>query len=644
MPNLLKSRNVFFLLALQFFICEGYSQDILWEKSYGGKQADYLMDVQPTADYGFILAGSSLSKKSGNKAQDNNGDLDYWVWKMDEKGDLDWQKNFGGSASDFLQSIALTKDGGFILAGTSVSEKGLDKQEDSRGEDDFWIIKLNAKGGEEWQKTIGGSGQEKLQCIYQTKDGGYILGGSSSSDISGEKIADSFGNMDYWVVKLDSKGKIEWQKTIGGIYVDELRSIEQTNDGGFILGGYSNSPASGNKTDDNIGVGDYWVIKLDVKGVIKWQKTIGGDKDDQLYVVHQTYDGNYILGGNSNSGSSDSKSKGNEKGTDFWLLKLDNEGAILWQETYNIGNVDVLTSLIENDDHSLLLGGYAQGETVVTNQITGKSDKTEKGIDDYVAIKINEKGEELWRQNVGSEGEDRLRKAIQTRDGGYLLAGTSNPQSVANASNAVGGMNGNGMQNKQLQNKIDKVNNTISDTTNDVNNAIKDKTTNVVNKINDTVGNEPDSRFKFGLNTPTGTVGLPSLGSGDASNSSNGSSVGGINEKKLPISRDKKNNFGSNDFWVVKLKDKTKPEKIKASIEAFPNPTLALTNVIVGYDFESGSATVADLAGHVLQQFAITSRTVPVDLSAYPMGIYIVNIKTNVQSDGVKIIKGISKN
>jgi hypothetical protein len=103
------------LLTLLSFCA--YSQDILWEKSYGGKHADYLFDAQPTADYGFILAGSSLSEKTGNKTEAGRGDLDYWVWKMDEKGDLDWQKSFGGSGMDMLHSIKLTNDGGFIFGG-----------------------------------------------------------------------------------------------------------------------------------------------------------------------------------------------------------------------------------------------------------------------------------------------------------------------------------------------------------------------------------------------------------------------------------------------------------------------------------------------------------------------------------------------
>ncbi len=190
----MKQKLTLLILLISSFI---NAQDILWEKTYGGKHADYLMDAQATADYGYILAGSSLSVKSGNKTQDNHGDLDYWVWKMKENGDLDWQKNVGGSGSDFLQSIALTNDGGFILGGTSNSEIGFDKTDASRGNDDFWIVKLDAKGNMEWQKTIGGSSQEKLQSIHQTRDGSYIIGGSSSSDISGEKTTDSFGSLDY---------------------------------------------------------------------------------------------------------------------------------------------------------------------------------------------------------------------------------------------------------------------------------------------------------------------------------------------------------------------------------------------------------------------------------------------------------------
>jgi type IX secretion system substrate protein len=521
-----KINSYLMLLILHLCVFTAHSQDILWEKSYGGKHADYLSDVIPTADYGFILAGSSASGKNGNKTEINQGNLDYWVWKMDEKGEMDWQTSFGGSGIDFLQSIKLTSDGGFILAGTSNSVKGVQKNEECRGEEDFWIIKLDARGGEMWQKTIGGNGQEKLNSIIQTKDGGYLVGGSSSSDISGEKKEKNRGNLDYWIVKLDKTGKIEWQKTYGGKQFDILKSVVQTNEGGYVLGGYSNSTASGDKSVSNIGAGDYWVIKTDDKGEMEWQRTIGGDKDDQLNTLIQLSDGAYVLGGNSNSGATNNKSKGS-KGTDFWVIKLDKKGEIIWQETYDYGKADVLTSIIENQDKTLLIGGYAQSE------VMGTSKKDKEGINDYIALKVNSKGEEIWNQTVGSNGEDLLKKLIETRDGGYLLAGTS----------------------------------------------------------------------------------------------------------KSKISRDKNTNKGSNDFWVVKLKDKDKPEKPKAPIEAIPNPAQTYTNVIVGFEFDTGTATVYDLGGRQLQQFEIKDRTVPVDLSRYPEGIYIVEIRTNTHNNSVKVIK-----
>ncbi|PIF33085.1 putative secreted protein (Por secretion system target) [Flavobacterium sp. 9] len=538
-----------------------YSQDILWEKSYGGQHADYLFDAQPTADYGFILAGSSLSNKTGNKSDDNHGDLDYWVWKMTEKGELDWQKSFGGSGFDLLQSIKNTKDGGFILAGTSSSGTGFQKAEDCKGLTDFWVIKLDASGAEQWQRTIGGNGSDELLCAFQTRDGGYILGGSSSSspvsisDIKPDaksltttkadlysKSEKSRGNMDYWVVKLDKQGVIEWQKTYGGEYADLLRSMEQTTDNGFILAGYSTSSRSGDKTESNKGVGDVWVLKINDVGEIEWQNSYGAEGDDQPYVIHQTIDGGYIIGANSNSTNPLTSLGGIVgSGTDYWVLKLDEEGGVVWSKTYDFGKVDILTSLVENKDHTYLIGGYAQSERRVPREgivgkLTNVAVKEKDGINDYIALKIDEKGEELWNKTVGSAGEDILRKLIETRDGGYLMAGTSNSGA----------------------------------------------------------------------------------------------------------SKDKNSNIGGSDFWVVKLKDKTKIEKVKSSIEAIPNPVSTYTNVIIGYDFTSGTASVVDMTGRTLQNFSISSRTVPVDLSAYAEGIYIINIKTDVKTESVKVIKRIT--
>ncbi len=517
------------------------SQNILWENSYGGKHAEFLYDAIPTPDYGFLLAGSSISNKNGNKADANKGDLDYWVWKMDEKGTPEWQKSFGGNGVDVLQSVKLANDGGFILAGTSSSSISGDKKEACKGQEDFWIIKLDAKGNEIWQRTIGGSGQEKLLSIAQTKDGGYILGGTSSSNTSEPdekgvidkygKSEDSRGSLDYWVVKLDTKGEIKWQKTLGGQYVDELKSIEQTNDKGYILGGYSNSPISGDKTQGNFGLNDYWIIKLDEDGNELWQHTLGGDQDDTLFALTQTNDGGFIAGGNSNSGATNSKSKSNQNGADFWVLKLDKTGTIEWQETYNHGEKDVLTSIVENTDGTFLIGGYAQSESV-QKSVGKKADK--EGINDYIALKIKATGEEIWIQTVGSKGDEILKKLFETRDGGYILAGTS----------------------------IGKA------------------------------------------------------------------------------SKDKNAAIGGSDFWIVKLRDKEKKIKEKEKIEAIPNPAISYTNVIVTYEYQKGTATLFDLSGRIMQTIKLTGeKTIPVDLSNLPQGIYVIEVKTNVSTDGVKVIK-----
>jgi hypothetical protein len=527
----------FYLVIL--FCTNLHAQDILWEKSFGGKHADYLFDAQPTADYGFILAGSSLSQKSGTKTSDNEGDVDYWVWKMNEDGELDWQKNFGGSGADFLNSIRNTSDGGFILAGTSDSGVSLHKKDSCRGNEDFWIIKLNAKGNEEWQRTIGGTGKDLVKTIVQTSDGGYIVGGSSDSGIS-QKIlkggTDKYGksdrnqgNTDYWILKLDEKGEIQWQKTYGGRYADILESLIVTNDGGYLVGGYSNSPASQYKYHGGYGEGDFWVLKLDKDGTIEWQQCLGGDGDDHLYSLIQTNDQGYIIAGDSTSGTTGNKSEPNKKGTDFWVLKLDEKGEIFWQKTYNTGKTDILTSAVENNDGTILLGGYAQSETI------GTTKKDKKEINDYIALKISAEGEELWKETVGSNGEDVLRKVVETRDGGYVLAGTS----------------------------------------------------------------------------------------------------------KGEVSRDRNNAQGKADFWVVKLKDKEKKkEKKKLSLEAIPNPAPQFTNIIVGFEFTKGTLSMFDLAGRQLQTFEVTDRTIPIDLGAYPEGIYVVEVRTDKGTESVKVMKG----
>ena len=150
-----------------------------------------------------------------------------------------------------------------------------------------------------WQRTIGGSGKEYLKSIEETSDGGMIIGGYSNSNISGDKSENSRGANDYWILKLDSSGNIVWQRTLGGDGEDKLAAFHQTSDGGYIVGGYSDSGISGEKTESSRGFTDYWILKLNSSGSIEWQKTIGGNEGDLLVEIHQTPDDKYILAGSS---------------------------------------------------------------------------------------------------------------------------------------------------------------------------------------------------------------------------------------------------------------------------------------------------------------------------------------------------------
>jgi hypothetical protein len=240
--------------------------------------------------------------------------------------DIEWDNTIGGSGFDVLLSVLQTSDGGYLLGGYSDSGANGDKTENSQGGNDYWVVKLDASGAVQWDNTIGGSGNDILFSVLQTSDGGYLLGGRSTSPAGGDKTENSLGNFDYWVVKLDGSGGVQWDHTIGGSGDDLLFSVIQTSDGGYLLGGYSDSDANGDKTENSQGGSDYWVVKLDGSGAVQWDNTIGGSDVDELYSVIQTSDGGYLLGGYSDSGANGDKTESSQGETDYWVVKLDGSG------------------------------------------------------------------------------------------------------------------------------------------------------------------------------------------------------------------------------------------------------------------------------------------------------------------------------
>ncbi len=411
------------LLFLSFlFVIVGFAQTapaIEWQNTIGGAFEDMLTVALQTADGGYILGGSSRSDISGDKSEDSQGSFDYWIVKTDAQGNIQWQQTIGGEEGDTLQALQQTSDGGYLLGGYSRSNISGDKTENSQGLSDYWIVKTDASGNIQWQQTIGGEANDRLRSIQQTADGGFILAGNSYSNISGDKTENCQGDYDYWIVKTDAQGDIQWQNTIGGSGIETAYHILPTSDGGFILAGSSHSNQSGDKTENSQGLSDYWIVKIDAQGTIQWQNTIGGSGTDSAFYIQQTSDGGYIIGGSSDSGISGDKTENSHGGIDYWIVKTDASGNIQWENTIGGSDYEFNFSLQQLSDGGYILGGYSN------SNISGDKTEDTQGFTDFWIIKTDAMGNILWQNSIGGNANERGGYVWQTADGGFILGGTS---------------------------------------------------------------------------------------------------------------------------------------------------------------------------------------------------------------------------
>ncbi|GHV40442.1 hypothetical protein FACS1894187_21380 [Synergistales bacterium] len=381
---------------------------IEWQRSLGGADFDLAWSIQQTFDGGYIVAGWSLS--NDGDVSGNHGNLDYWIVKLKADGTIDWQKSLGGTIDDYVQSIQQTSDGGYIVAGYSQSNDG--DVSGNHGGYDYWIVKLKADGSIDWQKSLGGTNDDDAQSIQQTSDGGYIVAGYSQSndnDVSG-----NHGGGDYWIVKLNTNGSIAWEKSLGGTNGDMAQSIQQTSDGGYIVAGISTS------NDDDVSVNhggdDYWIVKLNANGSIAWEKSLGGTGYDFAYSIQQTSDGGYIVAGWSDSNDGDVSGHHGGVGYDYWIVKLNADGSIAWQKSLGGTGGDVAYSIQQMSD-----GGYIVAGSSGSNDgdVSGN-----QGGGDYWIVKLNANGSIAWEKSLGGTGGEAAQSIQQTSDG-YIVAGFS---------------------------------------------------------------------------------------------------------------------------------------------------------------------------------------------------------------------------
>jgi uncharacterized delta-60 repeat protein len=361
---------IMFLIMGVFVFSSKMASADQWIKTYVSPDYDDARSIQQTSDGGYIVAGWTWSYA---------GSYDFWVLKLNSDGTVAWQKTYGGTDNDYAHSIQQTSDGGYIVAGDTYSFVA--------GSYDFWVLKLNSDGTVVWQKTYGGTDNDYAHSIQQTSDGGYIVAGYTWSF--------GAGSYDFWVLKLNSDGTVAWQKTYGGTEGDLARSIQQTTDGGYIVAGGT----------DSFGDGYYvfWVLKLNSDGTVAWQKTYGGTEGDEASSIQQTSDGGYIVAGQTFSFGAGAY--------DFWVLKLNSNGAVAWQKTYGGTDMDQASSIQQTSD-----GGYiVAGNT--------RSFRSGTGSGDVLVLKLNSNGTVAWQKIYGGPLYDFAYSIQQTSDGGYIVAG-----------------------------------------------------------------------------------------------------------------------------------------------------------------------------------------------------------------------------
>ena len=343
-----------------------------WNKTFGGASDDWVHSLEYTSDGGYILAGSS------HFFTGKGIDVDAMLVKTDLNGNMQWQRTIGGIGRDEAYSTIQTSDGGYIMVGTTESY--------GVGTIDFWLVKTDAKGIEQWNRTFGGEDIEEVTSFLKTLDGGYIIAGTTRPLET--------GSYDMWLVKTDAEGIEQWNLTLGGEDDDTGPSIRQASDGGYIIAGTTGSYGAGSD--------DFWLIKTDPEGIEQWNRTFGGEDYDWLKSFQQTFDGGYILGGATRSFGNGS--------FDFWLVKTDNNGIEQWNRTFE-GKENVIAYIASSVQQTLDGGFILEGVTGSTNSF------------DCWLVKTDTEGEEVWNRTFGYDEDNIPRSILQTPDGGYIIAG-----------------------------------------------------------------------------------------------------------------------------------------------------------------------------------------------------------------------------
>jgi len=369
-----QSTNLRCLLCVSFvllvFVPTAFCQTTkMWDYAYGGSNTEEAFSVVETDDGGYVVAGLTRSFGAGN--------TDVWLFKIDSSGNMIWNHTYGGPLNDRSWDMVQTNDGGFAIGGYIFSlEHGTDTL----------LIKTDSNGNMQWNKTIGGGGVDYCFSLVQTSDGGFALAGETTSWGAGD---------DFWLVKTNAYGDVEWNQTYGEGGIDRAWSVIQTSDDGYVLAGQKRWGE----------VGDFYVVKTDSAGNMLWNQTYGGTLNEIAYDIVEASDGGFVVAGETTSYAALPQSNY----IDCYFVKTDADGDMQWNKTGGAEYHGRAYCLIRTTD-----GGYA---------LAGDWASPIDGNMDYWLIKTDENGDIEWNQKYGREHHEWAYSIIQSNDGGYVLAG-----------------------------------------------------------------------------------------------------------------------------------------------------------------------------------------------------------------------------
>jgi len=406
---------------------EAFTGEIAWLTTIGGSGEDTGSDLVATPEGGFLIVGTTNSI-DGAITDKTTTDNDVWIVKVDSNGGLIWSKTYGSSSRDDGLSVVATNDGNYIVAGFAGGGDGdVDQFE---GFHDYCIIKINPSGAIIWDKSFGFAGGDQAKSIINTNDGGYAITGyfdvtsseGQGNDATGSNQSQNtddtrspngtlHGVGEYWVIKLDVDGNKEWRNYFGGTNDDRSFDIVQTPDNGYLVVGASESLDF--DVLDNKGGHDFWVVKINESGQKVWTKSYGGPEIDNGYAITATQDGNYIFVGDTRSTSGDINNPlGN---ADSWAIKIGPSGNLIWQKTHGGTEFESARGVTNFNDGTYLITGS-------TRSFDGDV-SINKGQNDAWVYLIDEQGTLLFEKTIGGSGLDLGFSALKTSDNAIVMVG-----------------------------------------------------------------------------------------------------------------------------------------------------------------------------------------------------------------------------